>query len=103
MYFALAVHRPKGTKEEALLVESMKRFGEEQRKYKGLIFTAPIKDSEAGVLIGLSIWDTKENFDAAWKELSKTRPERRARDGFRFEDVETEPHQFYSGEPAAWG
>ncbi len=103
MYFALAIHHPKGQREEAILVRSMSEFGEAQRKFKGLIFTAPIKDKEAGVLIGLSIWDTKENFEAAWNELSKTEPARRAREGIRFEELEDEPHKVYSGEPAVWG
>jgi hypothetical protein len=103
VYFILAVHHPKGPKEEAVLLESMRDFGEAQRKFKGLIFTAPVKDEEAGVLIGLSIWDMKENFEAAWKELAKSQPERRAKMGVDFERLETEPHKVYGGEPAVWG
>ena len=103
MYVALAIHHPKGPKEESILLGSMRKFGEAQKRFKGLIFTAPIKDENAGVLIGLSIWDTKENFEAAWKELSKTEPERRAREGVKFEELEDEPHRVYSGEPAVWG
>lgn len=34
----------------------------------------------------------------AWKVLSITEPKRRKEQRFRFEDYETEPHKFYSGE-----
>ncbi len=99
MYVALAIHHPKGPKEESILLNSMRKFGEAQMKYKGLILTTPLKDEEAGVLIGLAIWDTKEHFLSAWQELSQTEPKRRAEEGVVFEELEDTPHKVYSGEP----
>lgn len=98
MYVSLGIHHPKGSKEEAILLKSMRSFGEAQRKHAGLILTTAVKDKESGMLIGLSVWESKESFDRAWEELSISQPKRRAEEGFKFEDYEDEPHKFYSGE-----
>jgi hypothetical protein len=98
LYAAVGVHHPKGPNEERVLLSNMREFGEAQKKHDGLIVTLAIKDPDAGMLIGISVWNSKKDFDEAWKVLSVTQPERREEKGFRFEDYETEPHKFYSGE-----
>ncbi len=101
MYVTFAIHHPKGPREEAILLNSMRKFGEAQMKHKGLLLTTPIKDEEARVLIGFAIWDCKEHFLSAWKELSQTESKRRADEGVVFEELEDIPHKVYSGEPPA--
>lgn len=98
LYAAVGTHHPKSPEHEAILLASMRRFGEAQKRFKGLIVTTAIKDEEAGMLIGISIWKSREEFEAAWKELSITQSKQREAEGFRFEDHEDEPHKFYSGE-----
>lgn len=88
----------KGPDEEKVLLGSMRQLGEAMKKYEGLIVTLAVKDPDAGMLIGIAVWKSKEDFEAAWKELSISEPKRREAQGFRFEDYETEPHKFYSGE-----
>jgi hypothetical protein len=98
LYAAVGIHHPKGPKEEKVLLNSMRQFGEAQAKHKGLIVTLAVKDPDARMLIGISIWNSKKHFDEAWRVLSVTEPKRRQEQGFRFEDYEDEPHKFYSGE-----
>ena len=98
LYASVGIHRPKSLKDEEVLLASMREFGEAQKRYKGLVVTAAVKDQGVGILIGLSVWSSKGEFEAAWKELSVTQPERRKEQGFRFEDHEAGPHKFYSGE-----
>jgi hypothetical protein len=76
----------------------MRQLGEAMKKHKGLIVTLAVKDSDAGMLIGIAVWKSKADFDAAWKVLSVTEPKRREAQGFRFEDYEIEAHKFYLGE-----
>jgi hypothetical protein len=98
LYASVGIHHPKSSQDEAILLASMRRFEETQRSHKGLTVVTAVKDEKAGVLIGLSVWNSKQDFEAAWKEPSATEPKRRAAAGFRFEDHESEPHKFYSGE-----
>jgi hypothetical protein len=98
LYASVGIHHPKDPKEEKALLGSMRQLGEAMKKYRGLIVTLAIKDPEAGMLIGIAVWNSKADFEAAWKILSVTEPKRREEQGFRFEDYETEPHKFYSGE-----
>jgi len=93
MFVAIGIHRPKGEKEESVLRDGMRRFGEAQRKHEGLIMVHLLKDEKSGVLIGLAIWDTKEHFMQAQKDMAK------ALEGINFELLEDIPHQLYFGEP----
>jgi heme-degrading monooxygenase HmoA len=79
----------------------MRKFGEAQKKHDGLIVTLAVKDPDAGMLIGISVWKSKADFDAAWRKLSVTEVKRREEEAFRFEDYETDPHKVYSGEEPA--
>jgi hypothetical protein len=65
MYVQLAVHYPKGPKEEAVMMQEMKRFAEVQSKHKGFIqlFVAELEDK--GIIIPFTIWETEEDFMAA--------------------------------------
>ncbi len=98
LYAGVGIHHPKSSKDEAILLSNMRKFGESQKRHKGLLVTTAIKDQEAGMLLGISIWNSKGEFEAAWKELSVTESKRRTEERFRFEDHEDEPHKFYSGE-----
>ena len=43
----------------------MREFGEAQKRHAGLLVTTAVKDHETGMLIGLSVWNSKEEFEAA--------------------------------------
>jgi hypothetical protein len=60
------------------------------------VLVTAVKD-ETGFLVGMAIWDTKEDFLAARKEMAKTYVHP------NFEVLENTPNQFYFGEPAFWG
>jgi hypothetical protein len=98
MYASVGIHHPKGPDEQKMLLRSMRQLGEAMNKHDGLIVTLAIKDPDAGMLIGIAVWKSKEDFEAAWKELSISEPKRREAQGFRFGDYEDEPNKFYSGE-----
>jgi hypothetical protein len=98
MTVAVGIHHPKGPKEEVLVLEDMKRFGEEQRRYKGLVLVTTVKDETDGCLVGIAIWDTRENFLAERKEIAKTYTH-----SVDFDVVEDREVQFLYGEPAFWG
>lgn len=50
------------------------------------------------MLIGLSVWNSRQDFEEASREPSITDPKRREAEGFQFEDHADEPHKLYSGE-----
>ena len=77
LYASFGVHHPKQPQDEAILLARMREFGEAQKRREGLLVTAAVKDQEDGMLIGFSVWNSKEEFEAAWGELSTTEPERR--------------------------
>ena len=60
----MSIHFPKPEKEK-LLIESMHRFGKAMEGKKGLIMAHTTKDEDKKRLIGLAIWDSKENWLAA--------------------------------------
>ena len=60
---------------------------------EGLIMIHLPKDEKSGVLIGLAIWDTKEHFMLAQKDMT------RALKGINFELLEDAPHKLYFAEP----
>jgi len=57
----MSIHFPKPEKEK-LLIESMHRFGKAMEGKKGLIMAHTTKDEDKNQLIGLAIWDSKENW-----------------------------------------
>ncbi|NVM16645.1 MAG: hypothetical protein HWN80_02945 [Candidatus Lokiarchaeota archaeon] len=84
----MSIHFPKPEK-EALLIESMHRFGKAMKGKKGLIMAHTAKDEDKNRLIGLAIWDSKENWLAARPtmiEAVKSDP---------FEEWELKPPEVY--------
>ncbi len=57
----MSIHYPKPEKRQ-LLIESMHRFGKAMEGKKGLIMAHTTKDEDSNRLIGLAIWDSKENW-----------------------------------------
>lgn len=57
----MSIHFPKKGKEN-FLIESMHRFGNAMEGKEGLIMAHTTKDEELNCLVGLAIWDSKENW-----------------------------------------
>ena|SRR5205809_8103271 len=70
MFIFYSIHYPRPEK-EALLVESMHQFGELMKGQPGIVFVAPypFKDPERGTVMGVSIWESEEAFQAALPAL----------------------------------
>jgi hypothetical protein len=64
MFVHLAIHRPKPGKEK-FLIDSMHRFGTAMLREPGLQQVHTLMDQRTGVLIGLAIWDSKEEWETA--------------------------------------
>jgi hypothetical protein len=64
MFIHLAVHRPYSDKAD-LLAESMRRFGAAMSDKPGLQQVYTLRDQKTGAMIGLAIWDSKEDWEAA--------------------------------------
>lgn len=81
MFMHYAIHYPKPGMEEPL-AESMTRFGKLVAEQPGLIFVAPtpFKDAEGGTLMGVSIWESEEAFNAALATLRAHREKHPSRD-----------------------
>ena len=64
MFVHMSIHRPRPGKED-LLIDSMHRFGAAMKSQPGLQQAHTLREQRTGRLIGLAIWDSKENwFDA---------------------------------------
>ncbi len=74
MFIFYSIHYPKPDK-EALLVESMHNFGVLMERQPGIIFVAPypFKDPDKGTVMGISIWESEEAFQAALPTLQNAR------------------------------
>ena len=74
MFIFYSIHYPHPEKEE-LLVQSMHDYGELMKQQPGNLFQAPypFKDSEKGTLMGISIWESREAFQAALPTLCNAR------------------------------
>lgn len=64
MFVYMAIHYPKPEK-EALLLEAMHRMGAAVQNQPGLSYMNAHKDAQRGVIVAISIWDTKEAMLAA--------------------------------------
>jgi hypothetical protein len=91
MFLFYTVHYPYPDK-EALLVESMHQFGELMSQQPGFIFVAPypFKDPEKGTLMGISMWESEEAFNAAAAVL------RQARQNSPSHEWEAKPTEVYT-------
>ena len=74
MFIFYSIHYPHPEK-EGLLAQSMHEFGELMKQQPGNIFQAPypFKDPVKGTLMGISIWESEEAFQAALPTLQSAR------------------------------
>jgi hypothetical protein len=70
VYIITGVHHPKPGTEKSLL-ETLERFGSAERGHRGLITAFVWKDGTTGVLLGMTLCDTREDHDAARPEMDK--------------------------------
>ena len=71
MFFHLSIHRPKPGKEKDLTA-SMKRFGEACMQHDASRGANTLFDEERGVLIGVAVWDSKQDWEEAIPKISKS-------------------------------
>ena len=64
MFVHMSIHHPKPEKEK-FLIDSMHRFGKAMEGSKGYIMAHTTKDEDTGRLVGLAIWESKEDWVAA--------------------------------------
>ncbi|MCP4569741.1 MAG: hypothetical protein GY841_19345 [FCB group bacterium] len=89
MFVSLAIHRPKSGQEK-YLIESMRRFRRIMLESPGVISVNALQDKEAGVLVGLAIWDSEESRNAVIEEVRKAIAED------PFGDWEDSPPEMYA-------
>ena len=94
MYVIMGVHHPKPGMETSLLAVQEK-FGRAQRGHSGLISAFVWKDDSTNVLIGITLWDTKADYDAARPDMDK------ALEGADFRSVDSSM-EIYRGSPVLW-
>lgn len=64
MFVQLSIHHPRPGVEPAL-IESMHRFGAALEGASGLLGVHTLQDEEAGVLVGLALWSSREAMEAS--------------------------------------
>ncbi len=64
MFVHMSIQYPKPEKEQ-FLIDSMHRFGKAMEGKKGLIMAHTTKDEDTGQLVGLAIWESKDDWLAA--------------------------------------
>ena len=94
MYLIMGVHHPKPGMEKPLL-EVQEKFGIAQRGHRGLISGFVWKDDATNVIIGIALWDTKADYDAARPDIDK------ALAGADFRTVDSSM-EIYRGSPVLW-
>ena len=89
MFVSIGIHAHPKKGKEKLLIDSMHRFGAAMKTQPGLQRAHALQDPESGALIGLAIWDSKKDWEAARSvmlEAIKDDP---------FEEWEDEPPEVY--------
>ncbi|HVH15108.1 MAG TPA: hypothetical protein VNA15_05250 [Candidatus Angelobacter sp.] len=71
LFIAMAVHFPRGPKEEAVMMKEMKSFAEVQSKHKGFRHLIVAEVEDKGIIIPFTIWDTQEDALAAGVDIRK--------------------------------
>ena len=71
------------------------KFGLAARGHQGLISGFIWKDDQTSVIIGITLWDTKEDYDAARPDLDK------ALQGADFRAFDS-AMEIYRGSPVLW-
>jgi heme-degrading monooxygenase HmoA len=92
VFVHLAIHRPRPGREEALAA-SMARFGAPAHGMPGFRFHAALRDPDAGVLVGITIWDSKEDWEAAVPR------QRKAVEGENLDELWDRPPEVFHLEP----
>lgn len=64
MFVHISVHHPNAGSEDAL-IDSMRRFGAPLKGAPGLISVHTLQDKDAGVLVGLALWESQEAMRAS--------------------------------------
>ncbi len=65
MFIHLAVHHHPRPDKTELLIQSMHRFGPAMKGQSGLQQVFTLRDEKSGALVGLALWDSKEQWLAA--------------------------------------
>ena len=94
MYFIMGVHHPKPGMEKSLL-DLQEKFGIAQRGHRGLISAFIWKDDSTSVIIGITLWDAQEDYDAARPDMDK------ALEGADFRSLDSSM-EIYRGSPVVW-
>jgi heme-degrading monooxygenase HmoA len=63
LFVHVSIHHPKPGKEQELIA-SMHRFGAAGSGVDGLISVHTLQDRDAGVLVGLALWESREKWEA---------------------------------------
>jgi hypothetical protein len=71
LYVAMAVHFPRGPKEEAVMMEEMKKFAEVESKHRGFIqlFVGEVEDR--GIIIPFTLWENEADAMAAGMDIRR--------------------------------
>ena len=70
MFIHMSLHYPIHGK-ETFIIESMKRYGAAMEGNPGHREAHILRDTKTGKLIGMAIWDTKEQWEAAYPTLEQ--------------------------------
>ena len=74
MFLFYSIHYPQPDKEE-VVVQNMRQFDDIIKRQPGIIFVSDIfNDPEKGTLMGFTIWESQEVFQASWPVLVKEVP-----------------------------
>jgi Antibiotic biosynthesis monooxygenase len=84
----MAIHYPK-PETEALLLEAMHRLGAAVQNQPGLSYMNAHKDAQRGVIVAISIWETREAMLAAAPLMTGVTK------GVPFDDWEAQPREIY--------
>lgn len=89
MFIFYSLHYPHPEKEEQF-AENMRQFDELMKKQPGIVFVSPypFKDPEKGALVGISIWESQEAFQAAIPALKGPKD-------YSFLEWEVKPSELY--------
>ena len=86
MFVHLSIHHPKDGA-EAALIDSMHRFGAAIKGAPGLISVHTLQDKDAGVLVGLALWESREAMLASI-HLARAATENDPFDEWELEDIQ---------------
>jgi heme-degrading monooxygenase HmoA len=64
MFVSIGIHYPRPGKEKEL-IDSMGRFGAAMKGKPGFRQAFSLQDRDSGALVGLAIWDSREQWEAA--------------------------------------